>query len=90
MPCKQLTDKQAQAWRDIADKLRRASGLVNDAHADLLINLGPDNQKALERIRQAQDSLSGLGYLFTPQNYWSGGPSDNPDNFKPYTPHIAR
>ena len=84
-----MNEQQIQLWRECADKLRQASSLLDDVDLTLCLELdAPSN--AVDRLRTAIDTLSGLPYLFTPQTQWTGGDSSDPSNFKTVPPHIVR
>jgi hypothetical protein len=51
----------------------------------------PDTSKIaiLDWIKRAE-TFRGLSYFLTPQTEWTGGDSQNPENFKLRAPHIVK
>jgi len=85
-----ITPEEAEIWTSIADKLKKASALVDEAHLDMIMKLNVTEGNALARLDDVRNDLSGLPYLFSVQHEWTGGDSKNPQNHVPTKPHIAR
>jgi len=84
-----ITPAKADQWSVIANKLRQASELLGECHVLLACDLGITEGKPMEAVVKAEDAVSGLAYMFTPQSEWTGGDSSDPNNFKFRPPHIA-
>lgn len=76
-------------WSTIADKLDKASKLVNDCMMILMLDLAVFKGRPYQALEEAQESLNGLAYQFTPQSEWTGGPPEA-NNYKIRLPHIAK
>ncbi len=84
-------------WSNLAALIRTASDSVSAAMLAAMLEL-PDCpaaelaglERAIKAIQAAEDELSGLSYLCTPQSEWLGNDSKGEPMFATRLPHICR
>lgn len=86
-------DSLCNDWNEISARVLNVGVEVSNLVNDLMLNLMNTTEdtkewkalnKLIIRIAEAQDQLSGLPYLCTPQSEWTGG-----DNYVVRVPHIV-
>lgn len=84
-----ISKEEAAAWNAVADALKEASDKLEAAALAALTNLSArDFERVLDRIKPAEEALSGLAYMCRPQTEWLGGDSKtNAYAIRP--PHIV-
>lgn len=85
-------------WQQTANDLREITGRIESLTVKLILTTGHPEMTDQERngvmavlkcLNSAENELSGLSYLCTPQTEWTGGDSSLASNHVVRIPHIV-